>query len=105
VQLADVRPKLFDGPSKILTGSTSLAARTIRLRSSKLIALARSNSSRNSTASALSEARKDTPSILLVGVVEGSGPENLCCLVVEQSRRHGAVIPDSIDELRESSCF
>jgi hypothetical protein len=42
----------------MLTGSTSPAARTIRLRNSKLIALAHSNSSRNSTASALFEARK-----------------------------------------------
>jgi hypothetical protein len=28
--------------------------------------------------------------------------ENPCCLVVEQSRRHGAVLPDSISELREN---
>jgi hypothetical protein len=46
------------GPPKMLTGSTSPAARTIRLRSSKLLALARSYSSRNSTTSDLFEARK-----------------------------------------------
>jgi hypothetical protein len=42
------------------------------------------------------------PSIFLAGVVEGSDPENPCCLVVEQSRRHSAVLPDSINELREN---
>jgi hypothetical protein len=46
------------GQSKMLTGSISPAAWAHRLRNSKLIAFARSNSSRNCTASALSEARK-----------------------------------------------
>jgi hypothetical protein len=35
-------------------------------------------------------------------VVEGSGPENLLCLVIEKSKRHGAVLPNSIDELRKN---
>jgi hypothetical protein len=33
---------------------------------------------------------------------KGPGPDNPCRLVVEQSRRHCAVLPDSIDELREN---
>jgi hypothetical protein len=51
VQLADIRPKHVHGPSKMISGNISSAARSIRLRGFKFSALAGSYSSRNFPAS------------------------------------------------------